>query len=69
MKREEVLGNLCYYDSKNPNSACDDDCKPRADCYCDNCFYGRDELALEIIQLWSDVAYVTSIVADLAEEE
>lgn len=25
--------------------------EPRKDCFCDNCFYGRDKLALEIIRL------------------
>ena len=52
MKQEEVLGNLCYYDKRNPNHTDWDEGeeKPK-DCYCDNCFYRRDELAKEILRL------------------
>ena len=47
--------SLCYYDERNPDrySLDEDDLrKPREPgCVCDNCFYGRDVLALEIIRL------------------
>ena len=52
---EEVKNNLCYYDPENPNNNLDcfdgeDVIVPREkDCYCDNCFYGRDKLALYIL--------------------
>ena len=48
----EVLDNLCYYDERNPSSSdhmvdAEDKAIPRTNCFCDNCFYGRDKLALE----------------------
>jgi hypothetical protein len=52
---EEIKGNLCYYDAENPNNNldCYDDeeerPKPRENCHCDNCFYGRDKLARYIL--------------------
>ena len=53
---EKVYDKLCWYDNRNPdfNSYYWDDESPptpRNNCYCDNCFYGRDELALKIIEL------------------
>ena len=57
MTREEVLSNLCIKDTRNPDH---EDCyqgfdpdeipEPRVNCYCDNCFHGRDKLALEILR-------------------
>jgi hypothetical protein len=55
MTTEEIKGNLCYYDAENPNNNldCYDDeeerPKPRENCHCDNCFYGRDKLARYIL--------------------
>ena len=54
-----VLESLCYHDPRHPDYADlhmeDDDDSIREPrnvwCFCDNCFYGRDELALEIIRL------------------
>ena len=48
--------SLCYFDKRNPNGdPLPDDDDPREPrelgCACDNCFYGRDAMALEIIQL------------------
>lgn len=50
---EEVYERLCYYDKRNPNNDINTDFpkEPRGNCYCDNCFHGRDRLALEIIAL------------------
>ena len=48
MKIENVLENLCMYDDRNPNSNGEDNDGP---CFCDNCFYGRTELAEEILYL------------------
>lgn len=59
--KQEVYGNLCIKDKRNPMY--DDiyggdlhdgepDPVPRGDnCYCDNCFNGRDKLALMICDL------------------
>jgi hypothetical protein len=54
---ENVEESLCSYDKRNPDHECDadEDRKPRDDCYCDSCFYGRDELALEIIRLTEEL--------------
>ena len=48
--------SLCYYDERNPDRYPsldeDDQREPREPgCACDNCFYGRDALALEVIRL------------------
>jgi len=50
MNETEILSNLCYHDPRNPDYTDDDDDKPE-NCYCDNCFYGRDKLAKEILRL------------------
>jgi len=54
MKLEDVFGFLCVYDKRNPcytpdDMDLEDITQPRNGCYCDNCFYGRDQLALEIL--------------------
>ena len=53
MSTEEILNNLCYYNKRNPNGFSDDDDVQtnRDNCSCDNCFYGRNKLALEIIKI------------------
>ena len=53
MELKTVLENLCYHDKRNPNNIIDDDYprEPRKNCYCDNCFCGRDKLANEILRL------------------
>ena len=44
MKLQEVRENICFnVDKENPEI--------KEDCYCDNCFYGRTFLALEIMKL------------------
>ncbi|CAB4185301.1 hypothetical protein UFOVP1492_86 [uncultured Caudovirales phage] len=44
MTFEEVVTHLCYYDHRNPNRV-EMESDGKADCYCDNCFYGRTKLA------------------------
>ena len=57
LTEEQVFENLCWHDPRNPNyteMGLDDDEKiePRfEDCCCDNCFYGKDKLAMEILRL------------------
>lgn len=58
MDIQDVLQNLCYYDSRNPDNPLDKDDQldydsrnKKVNCYCDNCFYGRDRLANEILRL------------------
>lgn len=45
--------SLCINDPRNPyfNDYGEDNVPPRENCACDNCFYGRDAMALEIIRL------------------
>jgi len=51
MKIEEIYGFLCYYDLRNPyNTNFENEPLPEK-CFCDNCFYGRNKLALEILKL------------------
>ena len=48
---EKIESSLCYYDSRNPyGRRSEEEIKPE-DCHCDNCFYGRTELAEEILRL------------------
>jgi len=55
MTDEEIRTRLCIYDPRNPSSADlyaeegDEVQPPRINCSCDNCFYGRDELAVELL--------------------
>ena len=53
-----VYESLCSYDSRSPEykdlKECDGDDMPearRAACFCDNCFYGRDALVVQNIEL------------------
>lgn len=56
MTLDEVYMNLCTKDIRHPDhhDLYDDDDEPpipRQDCYCNNCFYGRDPLAVYILEL------------------
>ena len=55
MEYEEILENLCLSDTRNPLHSDvyqegDEVPPPRIECYCDNCFYGRDKLALALLE-------------------
>jgi hypothetical protein len=60
METEKILTSLCYYDKRNPDCSVDEETiedhnkmllKKGKTCSCDNCFYGRTELAKEILEL------------------
>lgn len=62
MKIKDVAARLCYYDTRNPDgvttfltkSEITDlgfTTKPKDNCYCDNCFYGRTLLAEYIFRI------------------
>jgi hypothetical protein len=56
MKLSKLYENLCSYDTRNPryDAEYDSDFEARSiSCYCDNCFYGRDELAMIIVNMLS----------------
>jgi hypothetical protein len=57
----DVYRALCTHDSRHPDYESlywDEDPMPtpQPDCSCDNCFYGRTELANEIIRLRSETS-------------
>ena len=51
MDKKEVYSNLCIYDKRNPFFIDVDITDRSKPCYCDNCFYGRTDLAIEILRL------------------
>lgn len=59
MDNDTILESLCHNDPRNPmyediwiDYDKEEIPKPRQDnCYCDNCFYGKDKLAMEILRL------------------
>lgn len=58
MTTPEVYERLCWYDKRNPNyvEQNENDIRaPRILCVCDNCFYGRDKMAMEIIKLQEEI--------------
>jgi len=58
MDENLVLKNLCYYDNRNPDhDPCDINLGfvKKDPCFCDNCFYGRDRLANEILRLKKEI--------------
>lgn len=53
----DIADNLCSHDPRNPYwkdlyefSEPEEIPEPRVDCACDNCFYGRDKLALRLLE-------------------
>jgi hypothetical protein len=65
MTIEDIYESLCAYDPRNPDYDKDCEREPRTNCSCDNCFYGRDELALEILKLRKELEDSKSCKADL----
>jgi hypothetical protein len=58
-KTEQLKTNLCVYDLRNPDNLLEDSDATRpygTPCYCDNCFYGRTELADELIHHREQIA-------------
>jgi hypothetical protein len=65
MEEDSVKEKLCYHDRRNPHFAIKEENGydieevnatgnySKEDCYCDNCFYGRSNLAEEILRLMS----------------
>lgn len=55
MSIEEIKSNLCWYDERNDESLMSPSDKEKMNrgedkCMCDNCFYGRHELANELLK-------------------
>ncbi len=61
MNEEEIFENLCINDPRSPYFDVDywedDTPSPRENCFCNNCFYHRNELALEIIRLKKELQH------------
>lgn len=51
----KLFDDLCYKDNRNPMYSDiydeDDNPTPRVDCFCDNCFSGKDRIALVALAL------------------
>jgi hypothetical protein len=63
-----IYEKLCSYDKRNPDCILEEDEeKPREDCYCDNCFYGRHELAEIILDLSINMVYIIEELQDKLE--
>ena len=71
MKDSEIFDNLCVYDPLNPyyQEMMDigmydegETPEPRDNCFCDNCFYGRDKLAVELLKYIKEAIYVWNIL-------
>ena len=70
---EDYRENFCHFDERNPDNTRhiynDDELATLTeDCRCDNCFYGRHELAEYIEVLKGKADYLTREVAKLATE-
>lgn len=74
MKKSDILYKLCSYDVRNPMynemfGLYDDDDKPKRskDCSCDNCFYGRDEMAVYMLKSIELLEYAADALQDMEE--
>jgi hypothetical protein len=50
MEKEQILTNLCIYDKRHPDYDIGLENDREDVCYCDNCFYGRHQLANELLK-------------------
>lgn len=71
MTDNEIKINLCNYDEDNPYNILDlfeddDRPEPRNGCACDNCFYGRDKLAVQILETRRELAAERALADRLA---
>ena len=70
MTNEEIRFMLCEYDADHPDYGDyiqhDDSPKPaRGDCYCDNCFKGRDILAVELLKEKQNTAVLLEALQEI----
>ena len=71
MTDNEIKINLCNYDEHNPYNILDlfeddDRQQPRNGCVCDNCFYGRDKLAVQVLEARRELAVERALADRLA---
>lgn len=66
MTDADIRHALCTADRLNPDFVDrfepDEKPVPRDGCTCDNCFYGRDRLAVEILRLRSEVMDLADVL-------
>ncbi len=80
MNKTQILEKLCYYDARNPNGVIDEFdgaeiieshkrqmLKPHAYCSCDNCFYGRDEMAQNMLKSYELLESAANQLQDFEE--
>lgn len=62
---------LCIYDPRSTYryAEMEDPPEPRNGCACDYCFYGKDDLALEIIRLREALEFIHDWTALLSDEQ
>lgn len=51
MTTAEIKANLCDYDKRNPDYIGYKRSTSKEDCYCDNCFRGKTQLAEELLKV------------------
>lgn len=52
MTTTEIIQQLCIYDNRNPNfEEYNERINKHKECYCDNCFRGKDKLANELLRV------------------
>lgn len=51
MSTEEIKESLCVYDKRNPYYTKEAEKINKTDCYCDNCFRGKHQLANELLKV------------------
>ena len=50
-----AIDNLCVNDLRSPNFIQDDEpYTPRLNCSCDKCFYGKDKIAMMILDYFNN---------------
>jgi len=61
MELKEIYEKLCWNDVRNPDNDPNYPNAPRSkSCMCDNCFYGRDKLAVALLEAYSLLKRVTN---------
>lgn len=64
MNQKEILLSLCYHDERNPLNTGDAKPPRQETCLCDNCYYGKDKLAMEILRLQGIIENYRKVVCN-----
>ena len=64
-----ILQNLCWRDPRNPSyiETAADGYPPRINCACDNCFYGRDTLAVALLSMKASNGLLRRALRDILD--